>query len=260
MTHPALHRAPAVSRGDSLATYLHEIRRYPLLSRADECALSRRIRDGDADALSTIVCSNLRFVVSVAKPFQNRGVPLEDLIDEGNLGLIRAAEKFDETRGVKFITYAVWWIRQAVLQAVSEQSHTVRVPMNRVGDLRRLGDRASAVPLVRSYLSLDASFSPSDDGTLLDYLPDDHASAPDEQLADGALSVSVARALATLERRQAKVLSMYFGLDGTEPMTLEEIGRAIGVTRERTRQIKEKALWHLRHSSQARILESYCGQ
>ena len=287
MAHPALHRQHASSTDGSLATYLHEIRRYKLLTRAEEAALAQRIHRGDADALAALVCANLRFVVAVAKRYQNRGVALADLIDEGNLGLIRAAEKFDETRGVKFISYAVWWIRQAIHQALIEQGNTVRVPLNRAGVLSRIKRRANALrqelgrdptqreladrmeieektlqrtlPLGRSALSLDGSLSANDDAKLLDYLADDLAPSPDDDLADDALSQSVSRALAALTPRQAKVLALYFGLDGAEPMTLHAIGRLFGVTRERARQIKEKALWKLRNSPQARALGSFCG-
>jgi RNA polymerase primary sigma factor len=255
------------------------------LTRANEIALAQRIHQGDDDALSALVCSNLRFVVAVAKRFQDRGVPLQDLIDEGNLGLIRAAEKFDETRGVKFITYAVWWIRQAILQALLDQGNIVRVPPNRAGALRRIKQRTNALrqelardptrrevaertqiseerlmaTLPRSYLSLDRSAASSDDGTLFDYIPDDLAPPPDDGVTGDALATSIERALAFLTPRQAKVVTLYFGLDGGEPMTLHAIAATFGVTRERARQIKEKALWRLRHSEHARTLGSFVG-
>jgi RNA polymerase primary sigma factor len=287
MSHPVPRRSHPPSDESSLATYLREIRRYRLLSRAEEIALAQRIHLGDADALTALVCANLRFVVSVAKQFQNRGVSLLDLIDEGNLGLIRAAEKFDETSGVKFISYAVWWIRQAIHQALIEQGYTVRVPLNRAAALNRikwrtnelrhelgreptqreLADRMGieqstlgrTLPLGRRSLSLDGGMSSTDDGTLLDYMPDDLVPAPDEGLTEAALATSVSRALAGLTSRDARVLGLYFGLEGAEPMTLHAIGRLLGVTRERARQIKEKALSRLRNSPHARILWSFRG-
>ena len=284
MAHQArTHRGSRTA--DSLTAYLREIRRYPLLSRTDEIVLAQRIRRGDAEAFSSLVCSNLRFVVAVAKRFQDRGVPLEDLIDEGNLGLIRAAEKFDETRGVKFITYAVWWIRQAMLQALVDQGHIVRLPLNRATILRRIKRRTNALrqelardptqrevadgahvpeatvtatlPLGCSHLSLDGSLPSGEGGSLLDYIPDALAPATDDGVTGDALATSVQRALAFLSPRQASVLTLYFGLNGREPMTLRAIAERFGVTRERARQIKEKALWRLRNSSHARTLASF---
>jgi RNA polymerase primary sigma factor len=265
--------------------YLREIRRYPLLPRAEEVALARRIHRGDVEALSSLVCSNLRFVVAVAKRFQDRGVPIEDLIDEGNLGLIRAAEKFDEARGVKFITYAVWWIRQAILQALMVQGHIVRLPLDRAGVLRRIKQRTNALrheltrdptqrevanrarvseetvlatrSLARSCVSLDGSLPSSEGGTMFEYIPDDLTPPTDDSATGSALATSVQRALAFLSPRQAKVLSLYFGLDGGDPMTLRAIAQSLGVTRERARQIKEKALWRLRNSDHARTLEAF---
>ncbi|MFI5244414.1 MAG: RNA polymerase sigma factor RpoD/SigA, partial [Gemmatimonadales bacterium] len=231
--------------------------------------------------------SNLRFVVSVAKKYQNQGVSLSDLINEGNLGLIRAAHKFDETKGIKFISYAVWWIRQAILQALAEQSRIVRVPLNRAGTLHRIGKRASALlqelgreathaeiadgmdlteeevaktmSISQTHLSLDAPMTPGEDNRLLDYLPDTMNPTPDEETFDKALTQSIHEALAGLKEREAKILRLYFGLDGSEPMTLEQIGAVLNITRERVRQIKEKALSRLRHVSRARALESYLG-
>ena len=229
--------------------------------------------------------SNLRFVVSVAKKYQNQGVPLPDLINEGNLGLIRAAHKFDETKGIKFISYAVWWIRQAILQALAEQSRIVRVPLNRAGALHRIGRRSSALlqelgrePTVdeiaegldisqeevertlaisQSHLSLDAPLTPGEDNRLLDYLPDQYSPGPEDEAYEHALKKTIEEALATLKEREAKILRLYFGLDDQEPMTLEEIGSLLGITRERVRQIKEKALVRLRHASRARFLETF---
>ena len=277
-------RTPAV-RGDSLARYLQEIRAYPLLSRAEEAALARRIRRGDAAALDRLVCANLRFVVSIAKKYQKLGVSLADLVDEGNLGLIRAAEKFDESKGAKFISYAVWWIRQAILQALAEQAHTVRVPLSRANMLHNLGRRANAlrqelgreptqqeiavgldvtekeiacaVPVARSYVSLDAPIAGREDAKLLDYLRDDVTPAPDNDLVDGGLSEVLEKALARLRGREAKVLRLYFGFDGNEPMTLESIGASMGITRERVRQIKERGLARLRSLEKAHVLTAF---
>jgi len=269
----------------SLDQYLREISRYPLIPREEEVRLAKAIRVADAEALDKLVRSNLRFVVSVAKKYQNQGVSLSDLINEGNLGLIRAAHKFDETKGIKFISYAVWWIRQAILQALAEQSRIVRVPLNRAGTLHRIGKRSSALlqelgrePTVeeiaegmditeeevaktlsisQSHLSLDAPLTPGEDNKLLDYLPDEHNATPDEQTFEHALTEGIERVLCSLKEREAKILRLYFGLDGKEPMTLEEIGGLLGITRERVRQIKEKALSRLRHISKARALESF---
>lgn len=269
----------------SLDQYLREISRYPLLKREDEVSLATRIREGCEESLDKLVRSNLRFVVSVAKKYQNQGVSLSDLINEGNLGLIRAAHKFDETKGIKFISYAVWWIRQAILQALAEQSRIVRVPLNRAGTLHRIGKRSSALQqelgreptieeiadgmdipeeevaktlaISRSHLSLDAPLTPGEDNKLLDYLPDDQSPGPDDQTFERALSNSIEEVLGTLKEREAKILRLYFGLDSQEAMTLEEIGGLLGITRERVRQIKEKALARLRHVSRARSLESF---
>lgn len=269
----------------SLDQYLREISKYPLLKREDEVELAQRIHKADEEALDKLVRSNLRFVVSVAKKYQNQGVSLSDLINEGNLGLIRAAHKFDETKGIKFISYAVWWIRQAILQALAEQSRIVRVPLNRAGTLHRIGKRSAALQqelgreptieeiaegmdiprdevaktlsISRSHLSLDAPLTPGEDNKLLDYLPDDQSPGPDDQTFERALSNSIEEVLRTLKEREAKILRLYFGLDSNEAMTLEEIGGLLGITRERVRQIKEKALARLRHVSRARSLESF---
>ncbi len=269
----------------SLDQYLREISKYSLLKREDEVELAVKIHVGDAEALDKLVRSNLRFVVSVAKKYQNQGVSLSDLINEGNLGLIRAAHKFDETKGIKFISYAVWWIRQAILQALAEQSRIVRVPLNRAGTLHRIGKRSSALQqelgreptideiaegmdipkdevaktlaISRSHLSLDAPLTPGEDNKLLDYLADEESPGPDDQTFERALSNSIEEVLRTLKEREAKILRLYFGLDSQEAMTLEEIGGLLGSTRERVRQIKEKALARLRHVSRARSLESF---
>jgi RNA polymerase primary sigma factor len=271
----------------SLDQYLRDISVYPLISREEEVRLAQRIRANDQEALDTLVRSNLRFVVSVAKKYQNQGVSLSDLINEGNLGLIRAAHKFDETKGIKFISYAVWWIRQAILQALAEQSRIVRVPLNRAGALHRIGKRANTLlqelgreatnaeiaegmeiteeevaktmSISQTHLSLDAPMSPGEDNRLLDYIPDTQSATPDEETFEKALADSVHEALDGLKEREAKILRLYFGLDGSEPMTLEQIGAVLNITRERVRQIKEKALSRLRHVSRARALESYLG-
>jgi len=269
----------------SLDQYLREISQYPLIDREEEAHLARGIRKGDPEALDKLVRSNLRFVVSVAKKYQNQGVLLSDLINEGNVGLIRAAHKFDETKGIKFISYAVWWIRQAILQALAEQSRIVRVPLNRAGALHRIGRRsssllqelgreptvneiadgleiskeevASTMAISQPHLSLDAPLTPGEDNRLLDYLPDQFAPDPEGETYEQALRSTVDHALSTLKEREAKVLRLYFGLDDQEPMTLEEIGSLMGITRERVRQIKEKALGRLRHASRSRFLETF---
>ncbi|MFN2419904.1 MAG: RNA polymerase sigma factor RpoD/SigA [Gemmatimonadota bacterium] len=269
----------------SLDLYLKEISRYPLITREEEARLARRIRDGEQEALDKLCRSNLRFVVSVAKKYQNQGVALADLINEGNLGLIRAAHKFDETKGIKFISYAVWWIRQAILQALAEQSRIVRVPLNRAGTLHRIGRRSNALlqelgrepsaeeiangmdisleevrktlSISQAHLSLDAPLTPGEDNKLLDYLADEFNPAPDENAFEAALKEAIRDSLDSLKPREAKILRLYYGLDGNEAMTLEEIGSVLGITRERVRQIKEKALNRLRHVSRARALHSF---
>ena len=282
---PVSRRSKLASDEGSLDQYLKDISRYPLISREREAELAREIRVGDREALDTLVRSNLRFVVSVAKKYQNQGVSLSDLINEGNLGLIRAAHKFDETKEIKFISYAVWWIRQAILQALAEQSRIVRVPLNRAGALHRIGKRASAMvqelgreathdeiakdmalPLdevsltmgiAQGHVSLDSPLNPGEDHRLSDFLADtDHAS-PEEEMLEKAMTETVDLALHRLKEREARILRMYFGLDALEPLTLEEIGLRLGITRERVRQIKEKALSRLRHVSNARALESF---
>lgn len=271
----------------SLDQYLRDISVYPLITREEEVTLAQRIRVNDQEALDKLVRSNLRFVVSVAKKYQNQGVSLSDLINEGNLGLIRAAHKFDETKGIKFISYAVWWIRQSILQALAEQSRIVRVPLNRAGALHRIGKRASTLLqelgrqpthleiaeglditeeevaktmlISQVHLSLDAPMTPGEDNRLLDYLPDNTNRTPDEQTFEKALSEAIEESLAGLKERESKILRLYFGLDGEDPMTLEDIGTLLGITRERVRQIKEKALLKLRHNSRRRALESFLG-
>lgn len=269
----------------SFRRYLDEIRRYPLIDRAEEARLAEEVRGGSEDALDTLIRSNLRFVVTVAKKYRNQGVPLQDLVNEGNVGLIRAARKFDERKGIKFVTYAVWWIRQAILQAIAEQSRIVRVPLNRAAALHRIGRRQSSLrqdlgreptldeladgldlsqsvldatlAVSQSHLSLDAPAGPGEEHSLMDYMPDQLSPRPDEHVFENALAEMLNSALSTLDERQARVLRLYYGLDDEEPRTLEEIGALLGVTRERVRQIKEKALARLRHPTRARFLESY---
>ena len=275
MTHSKERRA-RTSTEDSLSTYLREIARYPLLTREEEAKLARRIRKGDAEAVNRLVTSNLRFVVSVAKKYHNSRMSLSDLIDEGNLGLMRAAERFDERHNTRFISYAVWWIRQAILQALADQPHIIRIPLSRAATLHRVGRQANALgqalgrdptneelsasmdmservvsdtmQLARSYVSLDAPLGTADDARLLDYIPDELSPAPDDEIAETVRQEFVRRALARLKGREATVLKLYFGFDGNEPLTLEEIGVQLGVTRERVRQIKERALFRLRRS------------
>ncbi|MEX0893914.1 MAG: sigma-70 family RNA polymerase sigma factor [Gemmatimonadota bacterium] len=284
MSFATTRRGP--SDESSLDQYLKEISQYPLLKREDEVELAQKIHTGCEESLDKLVRSNLRFVVSVAKKYQNQGVALGDLINEGNLGLIRAAHKFDETKGIKFISYAVWWIRQAILQALAEQSRIVRVPLNRAGALHRMGKRSSALlqelgreptpdelademdlsieevqrtlAISQTHLSLDAPMTPGEDNRLLDYLPDQFSSGPDDETYERALSSTIEEALGSLKEREARVLRLYFGLeDARDPMTLEEIGALLGITRERVRQIKEKALLRLRHASRSRFLETF---
>jgi RNA polymerase primary sigma factor len=217
-----------------LELYFEDIRRYPLLQRAEETEIGRRVRAGDSEALDHLVRSNLRFVVSVAKRYQNLGVPLPDLIAEGNVGLVRAAHLFDPERGVRFISYAVWWIRQAILRALDDHSRSAR----------------RTTPL-------EAPLFEDDEPTRGDSLQDLGAADPMERTLEGFLTAEVRRAVASLEPREAKVLRLYYGLDGSQPLTLEEIGSAFGLSRERVRQIKERALGRMRHVRRARRLEPY---
>ncbi len=271
----------------SLDRYLQEIGEVPLLTPEEEIELARRIKKNDQDALERLTKANLRFVVSVAKQYQNQGLSLGDLINEGNLGLIKAAKRFDETRGFKFISYAVWWIRQSILQALAEQSRVVRLPLNRVGALNKIGkafsnleqeyerepsaseiaDELEMTPYEVSdtlkisgkHLSLDAPFNQGDDNRLLDVIEDDQQEPPDDVLLSESLRIEVKRALTTLSEREAEVIKLYFGLDREHPLTLEEIGEKFNLTRERVRQIKEKAIRRLRHASRSRMLRSYLG-
>ena len=270
----------------SLDLYLKEINNTSLLTREQEKELAKKIRKGDERALHNLVKANLRFVVSIAKQYVNQGLSLADLVNEGNLGLIKAAYRFDEKRGYKFISYAVWWIRQAMLQALAEQSRIVRLPLNRAGTLYRIGKAArqldqelgrnpevaeiaerlklphdevrDTMQIANSHLSLDASFgNDQEENSLVDYLADDNLESPDEQTYVNALSDDMQRALDTLTDRERASLSLYFGLEGEEPLTLEEIGMRMNLTRERIRQIKEKAILRLRHNSRSKYLKGY---
>lgn len=287
MPRHASRRRRAAHRGatdESLTTYLNEISAYAMLTRAEEARLAQRAHEGDSDAVNQLVCANLRFVVSIAKKYQNRGVSLSDLIAEGNVGLLRAAERFDATRGVKFITYAVWWIRQTLLQTLADNGHAVRLPIGQAGALNRIGREANALaqelgrdptqrelalelevpeeaiaaalPIARGYVSLDAPIPGADDGNLLDLLADDDHS-PDLQVAQEGMAECLHDSMSVLRGREAEVLSSYFGLDGRDPETLEEIGSRFGITRERVRQIKDKGLARLRKSKMSRTLAAY---
>ena len=269
----------------SLDLYLREIGETPLINAAEEVRLARKIKQGSQDALEKLTKSNLRFVVSVAKQYQNQGLSLADLINEGNIGLIKAAKRFDETRGFKFISYAVWWIRQAILQALAEQSRIVRLPLNRVGTLHKIGkisarleqglgrvpspeeiakeleltegEVADTLKISNSHLSLDAPFSVSEDNSLIDVLEDEFQPSPDESLLKDSLRVEIEKALDSLTGREAEVINLYFGLSHEKSLTLEEIGARFSLTRERVRQIKEKAIRRLRHASRSRSLRAY---
>ena len=270
----------------SLDKYLQEIGKEDLITVEEEVELAQRIRKGDQKALEKLTRANLRFVVSVAKQYQNQGLSLPDLINEGNLGLIKAAEKFDETRGFKFISYAVWWIRQSILQALAEQSRIVRLPLNQVGSLNKINKafsrfeqenerRPSPEELADSldlpaekvadtlrvsgrHISVDAPFVEGEDNSLLDVLVNDDSPIADRTLINESLSTEVERALSTLTERERDIIKLFFGIN-TQEMTLEEIGEKFGLTRERVRQIKEKAIRRLRHSSRSKLLKTYLG-
>ena len=270
----------------SLDKYLQEIGREELVTPDEEVELAQRIRKGDQEALEKLTRANLRFVVSVAKQYQNQGLSLPDLINEGNLGLIKAAEKFDETRGFKFISYAVWWIRQSILQALAEQSRIVRLPLNQVGSLNKINkalgkfeqeyerqpsneelaemidipkDKISDTLRVGSrHVSVDAPFVEGEDNSLLDVLPNDDSPSADRTLVNESLNTEIERALSTLTDREREIITSFFGI-GCQEMTLEEIGERFGLTRERVRQIKEKAIRRLKSPSRSKLLKSYLG-
>jgi len=270
----------------SLDKYLQEIGREELITVEEEVELAQRIRKGDPVALEKLTRANLRFVVSVAKQYQNQGLSLPDLINEGNLGLIKAAEKFDETRGFKFISYAVWWIRQSILQALAEQSRIVRLPLNQVGSLNKINKAyskfeqeherkpspeeladeldlpadkvADTLRVAGRHISVDAPFVEGEDNSLLDVLINSDSPNADRSLINESLSREIERALATLTDREGDIVRYFFGIGGQE-MTLDEIGERFGLTRERVRQIKEKAIRRLRHTSRSKLLKSYLG-
>ena len=271
----------------SLEKYLQEIGKVDLLTPEEEVDLAKRIKQGDQEALEKLTKANLRFVVSVAKQYQNQGLSLSDLINEGNLGLIKAAQRFDETRGFKFISYAVWWIRQSILQALAEQSRIVRLPLNRVGSLNKISKTFSeleqkyerepspdelaevlevttnevvdTMKISGRHVSMHAPFVQGEENSLLDVLENDGEVNPDQGLMNDSLRKEVQRALSTLTQREADVISLYFGLNGEHSMTLEEIGEKFNLTRERVRQIKEKAIRRLRHTSRSKALKPYLG-
>jgi RNA polymerase primary sigma factor len=271
----------------SLDKYLQEIGKVDLLTPDEEVELAKRIKEGDQMALEKLTKANLRFVVSVAKQYQNQGLSLGDLINEGNLGLIKAAQRFDETRGFKFISYAVWWIRQSILQALAEQSRIVRLPLNRVGSLNKIAKTFSeleqkyerepspeelaevldvstaevidTMKISGRHTSIDAPFVQGEENSLLDVLENDSEETPDAGLMIDSLRKEVQRALSTLTQREADVVTLYFGLNGEHPLTLEEIGEKFNLTRERVRQIKEKAIRRLRHTSRSKALKPYLG-
>lgn len=272
---------------DSLDKYLQEIGHEELISVEEEVELAQRIKKGDRKALEKLTKANLRFVVSVAKQYQNQGLSLPDLINEGNVGLIKAAEKFDETRGFKFISYAVWWIRQSILQAIAEQSRIVRLPLNQVGSVNKINralnkfeqenerrpsideiadkvdiphDKIEEAMKVNSrYVSVDAPFAEGEDNSLLDVLPNNDSPMADKTLVLESLREEINRALQTLNERERNIIDAFFGINQPE-MTLEEIGDKYGLTRERVRQIKEKAIRRLRHNTKNKLLKSYLGQ
>ena len=270
----------------SLDKYLQEIGREELVSPEEEVELAQRIRKGDQEALEKLTRANLRFVVSVAKQYQNQGLSLPDLINEGNLGLIKAAEKFDETRGFKFISYAVWWVRQSILQALAEQSRIVRLPLNQVGSLNKINKAlgkfeqenerqpsteeladmidipkdkiADTLRVSGRHVSVDAPFVEGEDNSLLDVLPNDDSPSADRGLTNESLGTEIERALQILTVREREIIKSFFGI-GCQEMTLEEIGERLDLTRERVRQIKEKAIRKLKKPSASKLLKSYLG-
>ena len=271
----------------SLDKYLQEIGREDLITAEDEVELALRIKEGDQVALEKLVKANLRFVVSVSKQYQNQGLTLPDLINEGNLGLIKAAQRFDETRGFKFISYAVWWIRQSILQAIAEQARIVRLPLNQVGSLSRINKEfarleqiferepspaeiadsldleydkvTEARKIAGRHVSVDAPFKEGEDGTLLDVLSNDNSPNTDISLISESLNKEIDRSLSTLTAREKDIIKLFFGIGVVHPLSLEEIGEKFELTRERVRQIKEKGIRRLRDSSKSKLLKSYLG-
>lgn len=271
----------------SLDKYLHEIGKVELITAEEEVILARKIKTGDADALNRLIKANLRFVVSVSKQYQNQGLSLPDLINEGNLGLIKAAQRFDETRGFKFISYAVWWIRQSILQALAEQARIVRLPLNKIGSINKINktfteleqefereptaeeiatvlemspdDVKRALQSSNRHLSMDAPISDDEEGDLYDIFINKDSPEPDKNLLTESLRREIERALTTLSGRESDILRLYFGLSGNPPHTLEEIGEKFGLTRERVRQIKEKSIRKLKLTSRSKNLRTYLG-
>jgi RNA polymerase primary sigma factor len=272
----------------SLDKYLQEIGRVPMITAEEEVSLSRRIKQGDMVALEKLTQANLRFVVSVSKQYQNQGLSLQDLINEGNMGLIKAAHRFDETRGFKFISYAVWWIRQSILQALAEQSRIVRLPLNKIGAINKINKTYSEleqqfqrIPSAKEiakeldlsekevkdslknanrHLSMDAPLLQDEDTSMYDVLQVNEDDTPETELMQDSLRKEIHRALSTLSEREAEVLVLYFGINQKEPLTLEEIGMKYELTRERVRQIKEKAIRKLKKNSRSIVLKSYLGE
>jgi len=271
----------------SLEKYFQEIGKVDLLKPEEEITLAISIKKGETGALEKLTKANLRFVVSVAKQYQNQGLSLGDLINEGNLGLIKAAKRFDETRGFKFISYAVWWIRQTILQALAEQSRIVRLPLNRIGALNKIGkaysnleqeferepnaselaneldmdvtEVAETLKISGRHVSMDAPFAHGEDNSLLDVIENEDQPSPDNTLISESLKVEIERALATLSERETEIIKLYYGLNKEHSLTLEEIGEKFNLTRERVRQIKEKAIRRLRHASRSKNLRTYLG-
>jgi RNA polymerase primary sigma factor len=271
----------------SLDKYLHEIGKVDLISAEEEVELARRIKLGDTQALERLIKANLRFVVSVSKQYQNQGLSLPDLINEGNLGLIKASQRFDETRGFKFISYAVWWIRQSILQALAEQARIVRLPLNKIGSINKINktfaeleqrferepsvaeiaqvlelapeDVKESIRTSGRHVSMDAPLSPGEEGTMYDVMLSMDSPSPDKGLITESLRKEIERALSTLTYREASIIRLYFGLNGKHPHTLEEIGETFSLTRERVRQIKEKAIKRLKQATRSRILKTYLG-
>jgi len=271
----------------SLDKYLHEIGKVDLLTAEEEVTFARKLKEGDEEALNKLVKANLRFVVSVAKQYQNQGLSLPDLINEGNLGLIKAAQRFDETRGFKFISYAVWWIRQSILQALAEQSRIVKLPLNKIGSINKVNkafaeleqkyerepsveelvevlelatdDVKEALRSSNRHVSMDAPLTQDEDSNMYDVVLSHDSPAPDRGLLNDSLRKEIERALATLTPREGNIIRLYFGLNGKHPHTLEEIGEEFDLTRERVRQIKEKAIKRLKQTTRSKILKSYLG-
>ncbi|HRS54644.1 MAG TPA: RNA polymerase sigma factor RpoD/SigA [Bacteroidales bacterium] len=269
----------------SLDKYLQEIGKVELITAEEEVNLARRIKQGDKAALEKLTKSNLRFVVSVSKQYQNQGLSLPDLINEGNLGLIKAAQRFDETRGFKFISYAVWWIRQSILQALAEQSRIVRLPLNKIGSINKINkafakleqelERDPNIDEIASLLevsehevkeslrnsgrhvSMDAPLVQDEETTMYDVIGNDNGPTPETELIYDSLKTEINRAVSTLTPREADIIKLYFGLNGEHPLTLEEIAEKFNLTRERVRQIKEKAIKRLKHNSRSKILKTY---